>query len=81
MGERKGLVTTKGSNLQRLLDERLMSLAALAKAAKVSVDTVRRVRDGHDVWRTKFFAIVQALKVKPEEIVPDWDPKNSGGSN
>lgn len=76
MGTRQDIVDTTGSKLQDILDSRQLTMSGLARMADVSHEVVRKIRDGKTVRRDKFFAILKALKMKPEEILSNWNNNN-----
>ena len=69
---RRDMVDTTESKLQDILDEKRLTMASLARMANVSVEVVRRIRDGLSVRRDKFLAIVNSLEIRPEELVKNW---------
>ena len=69
---RKDIIDTHDSRLQNILDQRQLNMAAVARKANVSQEVVRRIRDGKTVRRDKFFAVINNLEVKPEDILPHW---------
>lgn len=73
MKKRSDIIETHGSNLQSLMDEKRLNMAALSRLAGVSVEVIRRIRDEKSVRRDKFFAIAHSLDVVPEEIIPGWN--------
>ena len=72
----KDIVDTKNNRLQNVLDERRLNMASAARKANVSVEVIRKIRDGKTVRRDKFFAVVHSLDVQPDEIIPNWDDNN-----
>lgn len=75
MKTRQDLIDTIGNTLQQVMDERGLSMAAVARGANVSIEVVRRLRDFKTIRRDKFFLIVNSLKLAPECILPAWNNK------
>lgn len=78
MAVRTDIINSHGNTLQNVLDNRGLTMAAVARMANVSVEVVRRLRDGRTLRRDKFFAVVNCLGVTPQEIIPAWDKINTG---
>ena len=78
MGTRIDIVNAEGSKLQNVLDKQGLSMTAVARMAKVSIEVVRKLRDGKTLRRDKFFAVVNCLEISPEEILPFWNKTNNG---
>lgn len=79
MAVRRDIVDSSGNKLQSILDARGLTMAALARKANVSVEVVRRLRDGKTLRRDKFFAIVNQLGVSPVDVIPSWSDVNEMG--
>lgn len=73
MSRRTDIVSAEGSKLQDILDKRGLSMAAVSRMAEVSIEVVRKLRDGKTLRRDKFFAVVNSLEVEPNEIIPSWN--------
>jgi lambda repressor-like predicted transcriptional regulator len=81
MGTRSDIVSAEGSKLQDILDKRGLTMTAVSRMAKVSIEVVRKLRDGKTVRRDKFFAVINSLEVRPQEIIPTWGQANDGNKH
>lgn len=79
MGVRIDIISANGSKLQGIMDDRGLTMSSVSRMSGVSVPVVKKLRDGLTLRREKFFAVVNCLEVKPEEIVPDWDKTKKDG--
>ena len=79
MATRSDLVSAEGSTLQDILDKRGLTMTDVSRMATVSIEVVRKLRDGKTVRRDKFFAVVNSLEIDPQDMIPNWGKKNNNG--